>query len=162
MHKNAVVVNKKINRLIISRNDWVKCNGFLSELDNQEYGSLCYEALLLSAILFYSRPFSCNERESASSADPVVDKAVLQGFNEISLNGHKKIIILRNKAIAHMEWVNNPVGVDGAVVQGREFSIWQHFKKSDIGLFSSIVSHLLNNSQKLIGDFIYNGGDNSC
>ena len=57
---------KCINRISISIHDWDDCKRFLKELTNQKYGEVAYEALLITAIIFYIRPFSGNERDKLS------------------------------------------------------------------------------------------------
>jgi hypothetical protein len=118
-----------INRLTSASLDFRNCIRFLDELDGQQYGSTLYEALLVTAIIFYSRPFSTNEEKlSTSPSDPRVPKEVLADLTEIELKLHKRLRELRNKAIAHAEWDFHPTGVSEAkIIKAMPFSIWKHF-----------------------------------
>jgi hypothetical protein len=122
----------KINRLTSASLDLEKCLRFLDELGSQQYGTLIYEALLISAIVFYIRPFSQNEtKHSTSPSDPKVSEEVLANLSEDKLCLHKRLKELRNKAIAHAEWTFHPTGVtENKVIEANPFSIWRHFSDS--------------------------------
>lgn len=123
----------KINRLTSASLDLESCMRFLDELKNQQYGNTAYEALLISAIVFYIRPFSENEKKSSTAPSaPRVSEDVLNGLSADELVLHKKLKELRNKAIAHAEWKYHPTGVtDNMVIRAMPFSIWQHFVDSE-------------------------------
>ena len=122
----------RINRLTSASLDLESCLIFLDELGSQQYGTTVYEALLISAIVFYIRPFSQNEKkQSTSPSDPRVPEEVLANLSEDELDLHKRLQELRNKAIAHAEWTFHPTGVaENKVIQAMPFSIWKHFPGS--------------------------------
>lgn len=123
---------KRINRLTIASLDLENCIRFLDELSSQRYGSTAYEALLISAIIFYSRPFSGNERkESPHPSESRVPDGVLSGLLEEERKLHEEVVTLRNKALAHAEWSYYPTGVTNSrIIQTMPFSIWRHFPES--------------------------------
>ena len=143
----------KINRLTSASLDLENCMRFLEELEDHKYGSTAYEALLISAIVFYIRPFSENEKRSSTApSDSKVPEEVLSGLSADELDLHKKLKELRNKAIAHAEWKYHPTGVTGnRVIQAMPFSIWQHFVGSkNILAFRNLarkICHRIQNAQ---------------
>lgn len=145
---------KVLNRLTISRHDFEQCQKFLEQLSHQEYGSLAYEALLIAAIVFYARPFSCNERDLNANAASRLDGAVLDQLQNEEQELHEKILTLRNKAVAHAEWAYHPTGVsDNHVIKSMPFSIWKHFQgTSDIAAFSGLVGNVLLRAHHLTAD----------
>ena len=156
MESRNNLIDKAISRLTISRNDWVKCIDFLNALSNHGYGDIAYEALLVSAIVFYARPFSHNEKGNNLKADAKVDLKVLEGLDETKMQLHHQVIELRNTAVAHMEWNSHPVAVTGdGVIQSFPFSIWQRFHQSDVNRFVELVNHVLNNAHHLTADSIH-------
>jgi len=106
---------------------------FLEESGGQKYGTTAYEALLISAIVFYVRPFSENEKRSSTSpSDPRVPEEVLSDLSRDELDLHERLKRLRNKTIAHAEWKYHPTGVtENRVIQTMPFSIWKHFVGSE-------------------------------
>mgnify|MGYP003394940661 CR=1 FL=1 len=151
-------MKKVLNRLTISRHDFDKCRDFLAALPAQEYGSINYEALLISAIIFYSRPFSCNEKEKGAQAESRVDTAVLDNLSAEECELHTRILNLRNKAVAHAEWKLHPTGVTGnKVIQSMPFSLWEYFGgSSDVKLFSSLVNKVLLRAHNISADMLRN------
>lgn len=145
------ITNKEINRLSISRQDFEQCVRFLKELSKHEYADTPYEALLLSAIVCYARPFSCNEKDKSAKADPRITDNVTDGLSHEDLELHKSILTLRNKAIAHAEWSQHPTGVsENGVISSARFSIWKHFHGTDdIERFIRLVSKMLSNADHL-------------
>lgn len=132
----------RINRLTSASLDLENCLRFLDELESHQYGTTVYEALLISAIVFYIRPFSENEKkQSTSPSDPRVPEEVLANLSEDKLDLHKRLKELRNKAIAHAEWTFHPTGVtENKIIQAMPFSIWKHFPGSeDILIFQTLA-----------------------
>ena len=123
---------KRINRLTSASLDLENSIRFLDELSSQRYGSTAYEALLISAIIFYSRPFSGNERkDSPHPSESRVPDDVLSGLLEEERKLHEEVVTLRNKALAHAEWNYHPTGVtNSSIIQAMPFSIWRHFQRS--------------------------------
>jgi hypothetical protein len=140
-----ILTDKTLNRLTISRHDFEKCRDFLLELSAHEYGSIVYESLLLSAIVFYARPFSGNERGNLSKAESKVVADVLNTLTAAERSLHDQIIQLRNKAVAHAEWQYHPTNVTkGKVIKSMPFSIWKYLKsKADMDQFLSLAKKVL-------------------
>lgn len=142
-----------INRLTSASLDLEGCVRFLDALEEQKYGTTAYEALLISAVVFYVRPFSENEKKSSTSpSDPRVPDAVLTGLSESERKLHEELRILRNKAIAHAEWILHPTGVSSSkVIKALPFSIWKWFpSSSEISAFRDValkVRHAVQNAQ---------------
>ncbi|WP_257311305.1 hypothetical protein [Geothrix fuzhouensis] len=111
-------------------------------MSEHAYSSEAYEALLISAIIFYIRPFSGNEKKgSPSPSESRVPNTVLASLDTNELRLHRHLKTLRNKAIAHAEWRYHPTGVtDTLVIQAMPFSIWKCFRGTDdITNFSNLV-----------------------
>ena len=140
--------NEKVfNRLTISRYDFKKCKGFLGVLTSNKYGleSVEYEALLISAIIAYSRPFSRNERDRKAKATPRVDKAIIRKLTKDECEFHEKIIKLRNTTIAQIEWGNSPTSVDkNGIISIKPFSLLNKFGSTEeINKFQELVEKVL-------------------
>ncbi len=122
--------NKKINRLTSAYIDFEDCIRFLDELQHQSYGSTAYEALLISAIIFYARPFSKNEeKNSINPSDSRIPDSVLSELSPDERKLHDRLKKLRNKAIAHAEWSHHPTGVTASrIIKAMPFSIWKHLE----------------------------------
>ncbi|CAG1066776.1 hypothetical protein BAC1_02409 [uncultured bacterium] len=154
-------MNKKtINRLTISRRDLEQCQKFLDEIKKTFYGSITYEALLISAIIAYARPFSNNEHNKKPSADSSIDNSVLEKLTSKEIELHNKLIILRNKAIAHSEstydskteQVYHPAAVSGAgFIVSRPFPLWNYFTPSNAEIidFLNLVQKILKYAEDL-------------
>jgi hypothetical protein len=143
MVRSVPMSEERLNRLTSASLDLENCIRFLDELSKQAYGSAAYEALLLSAVIFYARPFSQNEmKDSPHPSDPRVPDTVLSGLQDGELKLHKDMVTLRNKAIAHAEWSHHPTGVtDTRIIKAVPFSIWRHFEGGqEIASFRGLVS----------------------
>ena len=145
---------KAIHRLTISRNDLEQCILFLEQLPNHEYGSIAYEALLLSAIICYARPFSCNEKGKNAKANAKIENEVLNKLTKEELELHSKLLILRNKAIAHAEWSYYPTSItEKGTILSKLFSIRAFFSESgDIHSFSELARKILLRAHHLTAD----------
>ena len=135
----------KINRLTSASLDLGNCLRFLQGLSDQTYGSVAYEALLISAIVLYIRPFSENEKKgSPSPSDSRVPETVLANLDAEESLLHERLKELRNKAIAHAEWSYHPTGVtDNRVIRAMPFSIWKHFQsKSEVTKFDNLAQKI--------------------
>lgn len=139
------MIDSSLNRLTISRHDFEQCLRFLDQIPNYEYGSTMYEALLISAIISYSRPFSRNEEKVNIKADSRIEGTVLDGLDDKEHELHTKLLNLRNKAIAHIEWANHPSGItQNGTIMSRPFSIWGSFQgANDILFFSELAKKVL-------------------
>lgn len=124
------MAEERLNRLTSASLDLENSIRFLEELSEQKYGSTAYEALLISAIIFYVRPFSCNEKKgSTHPSEPRVPEVILSDLQEEEIKLHTEVVTLRNKAIAHAEWSHHPTGVTNrGIIKAMPFSIWRYFK----------------------------------
>jgi hypothetical protein len=103
----------KFNRFSISAKDFEKAAEFLAEAKNHQYGGLVHEALVMSAIICYFRPFTENERSSSPPAAKKLD--LLSDFPPLSQAEnavHEACKVLRNKALAHSEFLYHPTRLD--------------------------------------------------
>ncbi len=99
---------EEFNRHSISVRDFEKSIEFLQEIGNHSQATLLYEALLISALICYCRPFSSNERNKDAKA---TDRIEFKSFSDITTDEkslHDKCITTRNKAVAHAEWSRHP------------------------------------------------------
>ena len=105
---NPAATRRRFNRTHIARRDFEKAIAFIDVAETHLIYTVEYEALLLSAIIYYARPFSGNERGAAPPSDSklVVD---VEGLLGEDLPLHKRIIEVRNKAVAHAEFAYYPV-----------------------------------------------------
>lgn len=142
--------DKTINRLTITTHDTEDCKRFLQELSHQGYGTTPYEALLIAAIIFYSRPFTGNERDKHAKANSKVAIEELLKLTKEEMKLHKKILELRNKAIAHSEWTYHPTRMnDNGITMSMPFSIWNHTNR-DIEAFLNLADKVWRAAQCLI------------
>jgi hypothetical protein len=87
---------------------------------------------LISAIICYARPFGPNEQGGDDApSDAKLDISLAEFEDAQDLELHKKIINLRNKAVAHAEFNRNPLqlvanrgGFGDAAVAAMVYSIW--------------------------------------
>jgi hypothetical protein len=105
---DPAVTKRRFNRTHISRRDFAKAIAFIDRAANHVINTPEYEALLLSAIIYYARPFSGNERGDSPPSDArlIVD---VEGLLGDDLKLHKRMIEVRNKAVAHAEFAYYPV-----------------------------------------------------
>lgn len=103
-------VTRRFNRAHISKRDFKKAIGFIEAAMRHDLASIEYEALLISAIVNYARPFSGNERGKAPISAPVLVVNVKEILGEDS-DLHDRIVTMRNKAVAHSEFGKYPVRI---------------------------------------------------
>ncbi len=147
-----------INRLTSASLDLENCIRFLDELDTKIYGTTTYEALLISAIVFYIRPFSENEKRSSTApSDSRVSEEVLVGLTEEEMKLHEKLKELRNKAIAHAEWGFHPTGIsETKIIQAMRFSIWKYFHNTvAISAFRNLTHKVRNAIQNAQANMLH-------
>ena len=102
-------MDKTLTRVHISARDFDKALKFIEAAGKHDVSAIEHEALLLSAILCYGRPFSGNEKGDGAKADSnlsVVDPAAVLGA-DVEL--HERVIRMRNKVVAHSESEHYPV-----------------------------------------------------
>jgi hypothetical protein len=110
---------RRFRRTYISKHDFARAVEFVSAARNHDVATIEHEALLISAIIYYARPFSGNEQKPKKDRDPPSDARLdesLAEFKEDPEEGalHDRIVKLRNKAVAHAEFDNYPVMLTGA------------------------------------------------
>jgi hypothetical protein len=99
---------KRFHRTHISKDDFDDALRFIRAARKHSAQSEEFEALLISAIISYSRPFSSNEQGKYPPVDARLHPELVQ-FQGTQLELHKSIINARNKAVAHAEATNYPV-----------------------------------------------------
>jgi hypothetical protein len=94
---------QRFNRTNISMHDFEHAVTFLDAAAHHDSTSPEFEALFMSAIVLYARPFSENERKGSpmSKARLHLDPETILG-EQYGIHTH--IIDCRNKAVAHAEW----------------------------------------------------------
>ncbi len=129
---------RRLNRFTISAHGLDRCIDALDELHKVDEGGIAYEALLSFAVITYARPFSKNEKYENSPAISRVPEieAILTPEERIL---HKKIIDLRNKAIAHAEWGKHSTYFDGQAILSAPYSVAGDFAPSDLFEFMKLV-----------------------
>ena len=96
---------KQFNRVKISTNYFKEALSYLNEYD-ESLSETIRRALLISAVVTYASPFGKNKASAEATSKVVGDPQKLLGANGYKL--HKKIIELRNEAVAHSEYKRNP------------------------------------------------------
>lgn len=146
---------KELYRLNIGKWDLDKAVLVLEAATRHDPTSAEYEALVTSAIIHYARPFSSNEKEKEAKAASRVPERVINQFSPEELVLHERIINRRNKAIAHAEWNEFPVGVDldTRVMSSRRYSIYPEFL--DAKPFLALARKLLRRLHNEVADHVY-------
>jgi len=146
---------KELYRLNIGKWDIDKAVSMLEAALNHDPSTIEYEALVGSAIVLYARPFSANEKKEKAKSNARVPRRVIDNYSSDELELHKRILNRRNKAIAHAEWNDYPVGVDleTRVVSSRRYSIYPEFL--DISQFLNLAKKLLDRLHNEVADHLY-------
>jgi hypothetical protein len=103
--------DKRLTRVHISARDFDKALKFIEAAGKHDVAAIEHEALLLSAIVCYGRPFSGNEKGKNAKADrdlTGVDIPVALGAD---YDLHKRIVGMRHKAVAHSPSDHYPVSL---------------------------------------------------
>jgi hypothetical protein len=109
------------HRAILSRRDFQQTVHFLQEV-RTERTRIENDAFLIAAVISYARPFSPNERDPQPMA---VSRLTINPESVLSpeqLAVHRKVILLRNKVVAHAEFATDPVGLLDAQPDGMTLS----------------------------------------
>jgi hypothetical protein len=88
--------------------DFRDCNKFLDEFNKTE-DDILKEALLVAALVSYCRPFSEN-KENDKIIKKISLEVVTRPLEAHEIRLHKKLITIRNKAIAHSDIDKKPTG----------------------------------------------------
>jgi hypothetical protein len=121
----VITNDQEFNRYSITCFDLEKTLGYANEAKKYPANSLLYEALLIAAIVSYCRPFSPNEKTQNQQASSRVKVENISALSEPELQIHSYCVKLRNKAIAHSEFMMNPTRLDhstGTIIS-RPFSL---------------------------------------
>jgi hypothetical protein len=117
--------DRELNRYSIALRDFEKTIEFLKQAENHLDNSLVYESLLTCAVLYYYRPFSLNERDASAKATSRISIESFSHLTQDDLALHKHCEALRNKTLAHAEWLSYPTRrcSETGVVVSRVYSI---------------------------------------
>ncbi len=138
-----MMTNALFNRYSISSFDFKKAIEFANEMSKYSGSSLAYESLLTAAIICYSRPFSQNEKGTNSLASAKLCELDFQPLTELQSRIHFRCIELRNKAIAHSEYLFNPTkhNIKTATVSSAPFALLN--EPFELSEFLSLADHHL-------------------
>ena len=141
---------KKFHRTAMSKRDFWEAQEFLTRLAHEKHKTTRY-ALLTSAIIAYSRPFSRNEKDAHAEADGRLHICPSSILDPIQLAVHSEVIQLRNKLVAHAEYAASPVKLieahkDGMVLfgpyvekEGRKWDLRDYLEQFDHAIFLRIT-----------------------
>jgi hypothetical protein len=108
MHHPA---GKKLTRVHISARDFDKAFEFAEAAGKHDVASLEHEALLLAAIVCYGRPFSGNDKGKHAKADSELTGVDIPAVLGVDYDLHKRIVLVRHKAVAHSLSEHYPVSL---------------------------------------------------
>jgi hypothetical protein len=97
-------IEKRFRRSKISVDDFTQAIEFIKEAQKHQFKSLIHEALLVSAIIYYARPFSGNELDKNALSNARIEKELWDFEDPDEQAFHDRIILLRNKVLAHAEY----------------------------------------------------------
>ena len=141
---------KRFRRSHISAHDFDRAIEFIKEARKHQPKSLIYDALLISAIIYYARPFSPNEywKNPNPLSESTIDKT-LTGFEDPKDQKlHDEVMILRNKVVAHAEYAAgtysiNQMSVESTGQMSIASSIWRASHEwFDLHLFERIATEM--------------------
>lgn len=162
--KQTETAAQRFNRTALSRRDFHEACEFLKALPSEDSRTIRY-ALLTAAIIAYARPFSGNERDGNAEASRHlhIDPSAILNGEQVTL--HKHVIRLRNKLVAHAEFVECPVRLldsrpDGMTLSGpyvaangHQYDLRNYLELLDVAMFQRIADivgvHCLNEMYKL-------------
>ncbi|MCR4303824.1 MAG: hypothetical protein NUV63_06305 [Gallionella sp.] len=145
---------KELYRLNIGKWDLDKAVSLLEVAVKHTSTTVEYEALVTSAIIHYARPFSFNEKEKDAKATSRVPARVIDKFTTDERSLHERILDRRNKAIAHAEWNEFPVGIDleTRVLSSKRYSVYPEFL--DAHPFLALAKKLLQRLHNEVADHV--------
>ena len=98
---------KQFNRVQISSKDFEEALDYLDQIGKVDSAPI-NRALLVAAIITYSRPFTSNDKGKAEEASGKLPIDPKKTVNPNAYSLHNKILKLRNEAVAHSEYGRNP------------------------------------------------------
>lgn len=120
-----MATSAQFNCLSISVRDFEAAAAFAERAALTSRAELEHQALLLSAIISYYRPFSPNERNKSVKAASSLNISDFNALTADDLALHEACKALRNKALAHSEYEMNPTALDekSGIVSSRPFDL---------------------------------------
>jgi len=146
---------RRLYRLNIAKWDMEKAVELLEAAARHQPTSIEFEALVTSGIIHYVRPFSLNERGKEASADARVPPEVIDCLSCDERALHARLLDRRNKAIAHSEWNEFPVGMDPEtkVLRSRRYSVYPEFL--DVGPLVALARKLRERLHNMVADHVF-------
>lgn len=143
---------RQFNRVALSRQDFREAREFLKEV-NPGLTRTQEEALLMSAVICYARPFSQNDRDEKSEATAKMQGNPATILDQAEFELHVRILKFRNKAVAHTDYDFDPVTLidvqpDGMKMKGPYFEL----RRADIPLttFASAIEKMIAHCSNLL------------
>ena len=95
--------DKQFNRFHISAKDMYECLSYIAQIEKNDFITV-KRGMLTASIISYARPFSNNRTHERALATPAVSVKKLCGEELFEL--HERLLLIRNKAVAHsdFEW----------------------------------------------------------
>lgn len=120
-------LNAQLSRARIAKWDFEEATSYLLALRGRRL-IVIRRALLTSAIVAYSRPFTQNETDSNPNATSQLSVSLKKLLSAREVELHELLIALRHKALAHSSYSLKPVGrVQGSnrgfLLAGRPFDV---------------------------------------
>jgi hypothetical protein len=145
---------RRLYRLNIAKWDTEKSVELLEAAARHQPPSIEFEALVMTGILHYARPFSSNEKDKEAPADARVPPEVVHCLSRDELTLHARLLDRRNKAIAHAEWNEFPVGIDldTKVLSSRRYSVYPEFM--DVQPVLALATKLLDRLHNMVADHV--------
>lgn len=137
-------IQRQLNRVHISKRDFEETADYVNSY-NKNYSDTIKRALLSAAIIAYARPFKGNKGPKDRSI-PTLPKGWLKNLDNEHRKLHRRILDLRDKAVAHSEYGLKPTSPtvcdSGVVVQcSRPFDILA--EDLDFFVFQSNIQHMI-------------------
>lgn len=113
-------LNAQFNRAIISEHDFTEAEDYLKCFD-QKPTDVIKRALFLAAIVSYARPFLDSECGTQSKATSRLSIKLPKVLSPEELKLHKKVMNLRNEALAHSQYTRKPIARSSGSENGFSF-----------------------------------------
>ena len=145
MSTRTVKLVAQFNRTRISEGDFSEASDYLMSASHQKQSMTVQRALLLAAVVAYVRPFTKNEDGAESRATPFLQASPAKILTEEEHALHKRLMALRNQALAHSQYDRKAVAringsAAGFLVQGQLFDVLS--EKIDRTMFLSLCSKM--------------------
>jgi hypothetical protein len=149
--EDTVALEREILRTHISRRDFHKASQFISAASACD-NNVVREALLISAVIYYTRPFSHDEkrRRAIGDSSPLAADANSAGALIVDRPLHERLLVLRDKAVCEAPEDAGPVELEPSrrgqsakmvfTPHGLRSRTWSLLKEDiDLGAFSRLV-----------------------